>query len=67
MWRLVTIVAVTIIIIIIIVYFQLSEGIWNKFRIHQQSEDTFKKKMLLWKFLYIFIKVQITLTYMQYV
>ncbi|XP_069679891.1 poly(A) RNA polymerase gld-2 homolog A-like isoform X2 [Periplaneta americana] len=35
---------------------KLSEGIWNKFMIYQQTEDTYKKKMMLWKYLYIFIK-----------
>jgi hypothetical protein len=37
--------------------FQLSEGVWNKFMIYQQTEDTFKKKMSLWKYLSNFIQV----------
>ncbi|XP_023725886.1 poly(A) RNA polymerase gld-2 homolog A [Cryptotermes secundus] len=28
---------------------KLSEGIWNKFMIHQQTETTYRKKILLWK------------------
>ncbi|XP_021936561.1 poly(A) RNA polymerase gld-2 homolog A-like isoform X2 [Zootermopsis nevadensis] len=36
---------------------KLSEGIWNKFMIHQQTEDTFKKKIKLWKCLSDFIKL----------
>lgn len=36
---------------------QLSTEIWNKFIGNQQTEETYKKKMLLWKYLYIFIKV----------
>lgn len=55
----------TIIIIIFIVFFQLSQGIWNKFMIYQQTEDTFKKKIKLWKCLSDFIKVHVILTYMQ--
>lgn len=35
---------------------KLSEGIWNKFMIHQQTEDTFKKKMMLWKCLYYVVQ-----------
>ena len=53
---------VIIIIIIIIPCFQLSEGIWNKFMIHQQAEDTFRKKMMLWKCLYHVVQVQAILT-----
>ncbi|KAG8233879.1 hypothetical protein J437_LFUL013996 [Ladona fulva] len=35
---------------------KLSQGIWKKFIANHQSEETFKKKMLLWKHLYILIK-----------
>lgn len=35
---------------------KLSTEIWNKFIGNQQTEETYKKKMLLWKYLYIFIK-----------
>ncbi|XP_071449950.1 poly(A) RNA polymerase gld-2 homolog A-like isoform X2 [Hetaerina americana] len=35
---------------------KLSEGIWDKFFSNQQSEETFRKKMLLWKSLYMLIK-----------
>ena len=35
----------------------LSQGIWEKFREAQQKEETFKQKMRLWRFLYLFIKV----------
>ncbi|KAK7793005.1 hypothetical protein R5R35_009606 [Gryllus longicercus] len=35
---------------------KLSQGIWNYFITNQQTEETYKKKMLLWKCLYIFIK-----------
>lgn len=34
----------------------LSQGIWNKFVNAQQTEDTFKKKMRLWRYLYIIVK-----------
>jgi hypothetical protein len=33
--------------------------------IHQQTEDTFKKKIKLWKRLFDFIKVHVILTYMR--
>jgi hypothetical protein len=58
----ITITITVIIIIIIFLYFQLSEGIWNKFMIHQQTEDTFRKKMMLWKCLYNVVQVQAMLT-----
>ncbi|XP_033606427.1 poly(A) RNA polymerase gld-2 homolog A-like [Cryptotermes secundus] len=35
---------------------KLSEGIWNKFMIHQQTEITYRKKILLWKCLSDFIQ-----------
>ncbi|XP_014276153.1 poly(A) RNA polymerase gld-2 homolog A [Halyomorpha halys] len=35
---------------------QLSQNIWKKFFLNQQSEELFKKKMALWKFLYVQIK-----------
>ncbi|KAJ9575960.1 hypothetical protein L9F63_007187 [Diploptera punctata] len=35
---------------------KLSEGIWKKFMKNQQTEETYKNKMLLWKYLYVFIK-----------
>ena len=35
----------------------LTQGIWEKFREAQQKEETFKQKMRLWRFLYLFIKV----------
>ncbi|XP_055909668.1 putative uncharacterized protein DDB_G0289263 [Eupeodes corollae] len=34
----------------------LSQGIWNKFINAQQTEDTFKRKMKLWRYLYIIVK-----------
>ncbi|XP_066994458.1 poly(A) RNA polymerase gld-2 homolog A [Anabrus simplex] len=35
---------------------KLSEGIWTKFIMNQQTEETYKKKMILWKELYLFIR-----------
>lgn len=35
----------------------LSQGVWNKFINSQQTEETFKQKMRLWRYLYIIIKV----------
>lgn len=35
----------------------LSQGIWKKFVSSQQTEETFKQKMRLWRYLYLFIKV----------
>lgn len=37
----------------------LSQGIWKKFVCSQQTEETFKQKMRLWRFLYLFIKVNL--------
>lgn len=37
----------------------LSQGIWKKFINSQQTEETFKQKMHLWRYLYLFIKVRI--------
>lgn len=34
----------------------LSQNIWNKFLSSQQTEETYKKKMILWKYLYLIIK-----------
>ncbi|XP_011191026.1 poly(A) RNA polymerase gld-2 homolog B [Zeugodacus cucurbitae] len=34
----------------------LSQGVWNKFINSQQTEETFKQKMRLWRYLYIIIK-----------
>ncbi|XP_053948280.1 poly(A) RNA polymerase gld-2 homolog B isoform X1 [Anastrepha ludens] len=34
----------------------LSQGVWNKFISSQQTEETYKQKMHLWRFLYIIIK-----------
>ncbi|CAK1580771.1 unnamed protein product [Parnassius mnemosyne] len=34
----------------------LSQEVWDKFIISQQTEDTFRKKMNLWRYLYITIK-----------
>lgn len=36
----------------------LSQDIWSKFISCQQTEETFKQKMRLWRFLYLFIKVR---------
>jgi len=36
----------------------LSQEIWSKFISNQQTEATYKKKMMLWKHLYIYIKVK---------
>lgn len=35
---------------------QLSQGIWTKFITSQQTEETYKKKMYLWRYLYVTIK-----------
>lgn len=35
----------------------LSKDIWTKFAMNQQTENTFKNKMMLWKYLFIYIKV----------
>ncbi|XP_077291148.1 poly(A) RNA polymerase gld-2 homolog A-like [Arctopsyche grandis] len=34
----------------------LSQNVWSKFMDCQQTEDTFRKKMKLWRFLYVSIK-----------
>uniref|UniRef100_T1H0K5 Poly(A) RNA polymerase mitochondrial-like central palm domain-containing protein n=1 Tax=Megaselia scalaris TaxID=36166 RepID=T1H0K5_MEGSC len=34
----------------------LSQSIWNKFLSSQQTAETYKKKMMLWKYLYLIIK-----------
>ncbi|XP_046487826.1 poly(A) RNA polymerase gld-2 homolog A isoform X1 [Neodiprion pinetum] len=34
----------------------LSQDIWEKFMTHQQTEATYRNKMMLWKYLYIYIK-----------
>uniref|UniRef100_A0A1A9W310 PAP-associated domain-containing protein n=1 Tax=Glossina brevipalpis TaxID=37001 RepID=A0A1A9W310_9MUSC len=34
----------------------LSQGIWKKFISSQQTEETFKQKMRLWRYLYLLIK-----------
>ncbi|KAL9882315.1 uncharacterized protein ACN427_010194 isoform 2-T7 [Glossina fuscipes fuscipes] len=34
----------------------LSQGIWKKFISSQQTKETFKQKMKLWRYLYLFIK-----------
>ena len=39
------------------VWDDLSEDIWEKFISNQQTEVTYKNKMMLWKYLFIFIKV----------
>lgn len=39
----------------------LSEDVWEKFISNQQSNTTYRNKMMLWKYLYIFIKVTIHL------
>lgn len=36
---------------------RLSQSIWKKFINSQQTEETFKQKMRLWRYLYVFIKV----------
>lgn len=38
-------------------YDTLSQEIWDKFVKSQQTEETFRKKMNLWRYLYITIKV----------
>lgn len=38
-------------------YDQLSKSIWSKFSLRQQKEETYRKKMYLWKYLYTNIKV----------
>lgn len=37
----------------------LSQQIWSKFISNQQTEATYRNKMMLWKHLYIYIKVNI--------
>lgn len=36
----------------------LSQEIWSKFISNQQTEATYKNKMMLWKSLYVYIKVK---------
>lgn len=38
----------------------LSQEIWSKFTSNQQTETTYKNKMMLWKNLYVYIKVKNT-------
>ena len=38
-------------------YDSLSEDMWEKFVSNQQTKDTYIKKMILWKYLFISIKV----------
>lgn len=38
----------------------LSQQIWLKFMSNQQTEATYRNKMMLWKHLYIYIKVKNT-------
>lgn len=38
----------------------LSQKIWSKFILNQQTEATYKNKMMLWKSLYVYIKVKNT-------
>lgn len=38
---------------------QLSQMIWDKFFSAQQTEETYKKKMYLWRYLYLIVKVSI--------
>lgn len=40
------------------VWDSLSEQIWSKFLSNQQTEATYRNKMMLWKHLYIYIKVK---------
>ncbi|KAG7207761.1 hypothetical protein KM043_009371 [Ampulex compressa] len=35
---------------------ELSQGIWSKFMSNQQTETIYRNKMMLWKYLYIYIK-----------
>lgn len=35
---------------------RISKGVWNKFSMYQQSEEMYKKKMDLWRYLYIVCK-----------
>lgn len=37
----------------------LSREIWSKFMANQQTESTYRNKMMLWKYLYIYIKVKL--------
>lgn len=36
----------------------LSQQIWSKFISNQQTETIYRNKMMLWKYLYIYIKVK---------
>lgn len=40
---------------------QLSQMVWEKFMGAQQTEDTYKKKMYLWRYLYLCVKVSLRL------
>lgn len=41
----------------------LSKQIWDEFMSCQQTEETYKKKLTLWQYLYTFIRVRFTLVY----
>lgn len=40
---------------------QLSQAIWDKFMMSQQREETYRRKMYLWRYLYVTIKVSIVI------
>lgn len=42
---------------------QLSQSVWAKFSSRQQTEETYRKKMYLWRYLYTNIKVSFFLFY----
>lgn len=35
----------------------LSKEIWSKFMLNQQTETVYRNKMMLWRYLYVYIKV----------
>lgn len=36
---------------------KLSKDIWSKFMLNQQTETVYRNKMMLWRYLYVYIKV----------
>lgn len=46
---------------------QLSQMIWDKFFLAQQTEETYKKKMYLWRYLYLIVKVSLLNLFFLYI
>ena len=36
---------------------RLSKDVWSKFMLNQQTETVYRNKMMLWRYLYVYIKV----------